>query len=54
MEMHDFAAMAAAWQATPEMGNWNELCDLAPEGGDGFIGLEDLAVMVGQWLASGD
>ncbi len=50
VDMPDYAAMAAAWRATSGTPNWNGLCDLAPEGGNGVIDLGDMAVMVEQWL----
>lgn len=51
VDMLDYAAMTKAWQTSPGSSNWDVLCDIAPEGGDGVIDLGDLAVMVGQWLA---
>ncbi len=53
VDLRDFAAMAAVWQATPSAPNWNVACDLAPPGGDGMIGPEDLALLLEQWLFSG-
>lgn len=51
----DWAVFANAWQSTsePESGNWNPICDIAPEGGDGFIDTNDLFVFVAQWLRHG-
>jgi hypothetical protein len=30
--------------------NWNPKCDIAPQGGDGVVNINDLAVFTEQWL----
>ena len=49
----DYAAFAAAWQATPASPNWNPDCDIAPEGGDNIVNVNDLLVFLQQWLQFG-
>jgi len=51
----DWAVFANAWQSTSEplSANWNEKCDVAPDGGDGIVDIDDLAVFVDQWLQLG-
>jgi hypothetical protein len=49
----DYAAFAAAWQATPASANWNPDCDIAPEGGDNIVNVDDLLAFLQQWLQFG-
>ncbi|MHC4125818.1 MAG: CBM96 family carbohydrate-binding protein, partial [Planctomycetota bacterium] len=50
VDFYDFAIFANAWQSTPGSPNWNPACDIAPNGGDGFVGIDDLAVLITGWL----
>jgi hypothetical protein len=52
VDLADFAIMGDAWQATPDVPNWNQFCDIAPDEGDQRINLADLEVIVQQWLRS--
>ncbi|UCF44004.1 MAG: hypothetical protein JSV99_03530 [Planctomycetota bacterium] len=49
----DYAAFAAAWQTTPASSNWNPDCDIAPEGGNNIVDIDDLVVFLQQWLQFG-
>jgi hypothetical protein len=49
----DYAAFAAAWQATPASANWNPDCDIAPEGGNDVIDGGDIFLFLQQWLQFG-
>jgi hypothetical protein len=48
----DWAAFAKAWQCTAEplSPNWDEQCDIAPEGGDGIIDSNDMMVLINEWM----
>jgi hypothetical protein len=50
VDLYDFAIFANAWQSDSESPNWNPACDIAPAGGDGFVGFDDLAVFIAGWL----
>jgi len=49
VDASDMATMAFTWLAEPNSPDWNELCDLAPDGGDGVIDSRDFAVLAEQW-----
>ncbi|MHC4125459.1 MAG: GLUG motif-containing protein, partial [Planctomycetota bacterium] len=50
VDLYDFAIFANAWQSSQGSPNWNSACDIAPDGGDGFVGLDDLVVFIAGWL----
>jgi hypothetical protein len=50
VDLYDFAIFANAWQSYPGSPNWNPACDIAPDGGDGFVGIDDLLVFMTGWL----
>ncbi len=55
VDVHDFAALADAWMATPASPNWNPDADLAPpDNPDGIIDINDLVVLTESWLDSND
>jgi hypothetical protein len=50
IDLYDFAILANAWQSFPGHPNWNPACDIAPDDGDGFVGIDDLAVLITGWI----
>jgi hypothetical protein len=50
VDFYDFAIFANAWQSDSGSPNWNPACDIAPDGGDGFVGIDDLLVFMTGWL----
>jgi hypothetical protein len=53
MDFTDLAAFALSWQSTTGSSNWNSACDIAPEGGDGKVDVEDMVLLCQSWLEKG-
>lgn len=51
VDMKDWSVIAAKWQTNSEQPGYDLLCDIAPEGGDGVINGDDLAVIASDWLS---
>jgi len=49
VDLHDYAAFAAAWRARQGQSGWNEGCDISVPA-DNVIDLRDLAVLADNWL----
>jgi len=45
----DLSVIAGSWLAESGESNWNAVCDIAPDGGDGVINSQDFAVLAEQW-----
>jgi hypothetical protein len=54
INMLDLAIFANAWSVDSNSPNWNELCDIAPSGGDGVVNYKDLAILLSAWLQAWD
>jgi len=54
INMKDWAVFSLAWLSTPTSQNWNQLCDVAPDGGDNVIDVNDLQVFLVNWLKFGN
>jgi hypothetical protein len=52
VDLADFAVLTSAWLSHPGDGNWNPYCDISAPA-DNFIDVQDLAVLVQDWLAGG-
>ena len=50
IDSYDLAIFADAWFAESGSTNWNDICDLAPSGGDGLVDHKDLAILANGWL----
>ena len=50
MDWLDFARLASAWLTEPGDAAWDLTCDISPAGGDGVININDLLILVNQWL----
>lgn len=52
VDLADFAVLTSAWLSHPGDDNWNPYCDISAPA-DNFIDVQDLAVLVQDWLAGG-
>jgi hypothetical protein len=50
VSLPDFARFANAWLSSKGDAEWDAICDVAPTGGDDYIDILDLAVLVDEWL----
>ncbi len=48
----DWTRFANAWQSTgePPSANWDQSCDIAPQGGDGVVDIKDINAFIDRWL----
>jgi hypothetical protein len=50
VDLNDYLIMTQSWMAEPNSGNWDPVCDIVPEGGDGIVNGNDLAMISTTWM----
>lgn len=50
VDINDYLIITQCWMAQEHFENWDPICDIAPEGGDGIVNGDDLSKISSSWM----